>query len=325
MAEKRIHFDVCIGNPPYQVSDGGNNASATPVYNLMIDEIKKMDPENIVMIIPDRWFSGGRGLDKFRQNMINDSHIQKIVDYQNANECFPGMDISAGICYFLWNKKYLGDCRLVNIENGQVDEKTRRLNQFPILVRSNKAITILEKVVNHGCPMLSNYVSSQKPFGLGTYARPDETGELVLRWNKGRGPISKEKVIAGHDLISKWNVIVSRVFFEHAGKSDKDGMYRVISVLDVLNPNEVCSETYVVVNSFDSEEEARNLEKYLKTKFVRYLILQATSSIMITKQSFLFVPVLNFKESWDDEKLYKEFNLNEAEIREIESRIKEMN
>lgn len=317
-------FDYIIGNPPYQVSDGGNNASATPVYNKMIEEALKLQPENLMMIIPDRWFSGGRGLDKFRETMINDGRISLIVDYLNADECFPGMDISAGICYFLWDKNHTGDCKVINVQNGIESESIRPLNEFPILVRSNSAIPILDKVKDKTKTSLSEFVSSQKPFGLRTYAKPENHGDLTLRWNKGRGPISSKNVPSGTELINKWNVIVSRVFYEHAGKTDKNGQCRVLSILEILEPKVVCSETYVVVKSFDTEQEANNLMNYLKTKFARYLIMQATSSIMITKQSFQFVPDLDFTKEWDDQKLYKEFKLTSSDIAEIESKIKEM-
>ena len=167
-------------------------------------------------------------------------------------------------------------------------------------------------------------ISSQKPFGLRTYARPDNEGDLILRWNGGKGPLSNDKVTVGRELINKWNVIVSRVFYEHGGKADKDGQYRVLSILEILGPGEVCSETYVIVKSFDSEDEARNLYEYLRTKFVRFLILQATSSIMITKNSFQFVPIQDFSKPWTDSELYAKYGLTDDEIDFVESMIKTM-
>lgn len=276
------------------------------------------------MIIPSRWYSGGRGLDKFRANMISDTHMKKLYDFVDANECFPGVDISGGICYFLWDRQYNGPCEVVNLENGSENSSHRYLNQYPVLIRSNKAIPILDKVMAENPTTLEKTVSSQKPFGLRTFARPDETGDLVLRWNGGKGPISRDKVSVGEKLINRWKIIVSRVSYEHGGNADKNGQRRVFSILEMLKPEEVCTETYIVVNDFATQEEAENLLSYLQTKFARFLVLQSTSSIMITKGSFLFVPVQDFSKPWTDAELYEKYNLTEEEIEFIESMIKPM-
>ena len=328
------HFDVVIGNPPYQESDGGNKASAVPVYQKFINEAEKVVEDQMCLIIPDRWFAGGRGLDQFREQMKKDDEIKYLYDFGQASDCFPGMDISGGICYFIKDKNYHGDCTFVN-HGASIDKTMKRsLDEFPVIIRSNAAVAILEKIQKRDYPSLSNKVSSQKPFGLRTYVKPTETGDLVLRWNKGKGPFKSEEVTSGKEWINKNKVIVSRVFFEHAGQASKDGNYRVLSVLEQLKPGEVCTETYIVVDTFDSEKEAENLEKYLKTKLVRYLILQVSSSIMVTRNSFLFVPELDFSDSgpinWNtsisdlDRQLYDLFNLSHEERSLIESTIKEM-
>ena len=226
--------------------------------------------------------------------------------------------------FFLWDSNYSGKCKVTNFDSQHSDSVFRDLNQFPILIRSNTAVSIVQKVRNCNEQTLNQFVSSQKPFGLRTYARPDDTGELTLRWNGGRGPISRSKVTSGQEIIDKWNVIVSRVFFEHGGKSDKNGQSRVLSILEVLEPNEVCTETYVVVQSFDNKTEADHLYNYLKTKFARFMILQATSSIMITKNAFMFVPIQDFTKPWTDEELYAKYGLTQEEIDFIESMIKPM-
>ncbi len=319
-----MKFDVIISNPPYQLSDGGNNASAIPIYHKFIEQAKKLNPRYMTMIIPSRWYAGGRGLDKFRNAMLADKSLRELYDYANSDECFPGVDISGGICYFLWDREYSGKCKIVNIDGSKMNEAYRDLDQFPILIRSNLAVSVVEKILSRGEENLAKYVSPQRPFGLRTYARPDEVGELTLRWNGGRGPLQREKVTVGEENIDKWNVIVSRVFYEHGGKTDKNGQNRVLSILELLGPKEVCSETYVVVMSFDNQTEAENLYNYLKTKFARFMILQATSSIMITKNAFIFLPVQDFKKPWNDEALYSKYNLTEDEIDYIESVIRPM-
>ena len=319
-----MKFDVIISNPPYQLSDGGNNASAIPIYQRFIEKAKLLNPRYLSMIIPSRWYAGGRGLDRFRESMLTDKRIKELYDFANADECFPGVDISGGICYFLWDRDYSGPCKMVNIDSGKENIAFRNLEQFPILIRSNLAVGIVEKVLKEKESTLIEYVSPQRPFGLRTYARPDESGELTLRWNGGKGPIQRDKITLGIDIIDKWKVIVSRVFFEHGGKTDKNGQNRVLSILEILEPGEVCSETYVVIMSFDKKEYAVNLYDYLRTKFARFMLLQATSSIMITKNAFLFVPVQDFSKSWHDNDLYSKYGLSDKEIDYIEAVIRPM-
>ena len=317
-------FDAIVGNPPYQIADGGNNASAMPVYQRFVELATTIEPHYASMIMPSRWYSGGRGFDDFRANIMNDTRMRVLYDYASSDYCFPGVDISGGICYFLWDKDYDGPCTVTNAESQIAHSVKRYLNEFPILVRSNAAISIIDKVARRKEQTLDTFVSSQKPFGLRTFARPDENGDLTLRWNGGKGPISSDKVTGGTELIDKWKVIVSRVLYEHGGKADKNGQSRILSILEMLGPKEVCSETYIVVNSYDTEAEAAGLYSYLKTKFARFLIMQATSSIMITRGCFMFVPVQNFAEEWTDEKLYKKYELTEDEIAFIESTIRVM-
>ena len=186
------------------------------------------------------------------------------------------------------------------------------------------SLNILHKVISHKEDLLSNYVSAMKPFGLRTYEEPDETGKLTLRWTKGKGPVEESRITAGHKYIPQWKVISSRVFYEHAGQPDKNGKYRVLSILEVLKPQEICTETYVIINAYDDETQAENLYKYLKTKFVRFLILQACSSIMVTKASYIFVPIQDFSVEWTDESLYKKYGLSQEEIDFIETIIRPM-
>lgn len=320
----KMNFSVIISNPPYQLSDGGNNASAIPIYQKFIEASRKLNSKYMVMIIPSRWYSGGRGLDDFREEMLNDRSIKVLYDFVNADDCFPGVDISGGVCYFLRDATYNGPCKIVNVFGNKSNEQVRDLNQYKILVRSNEAVKIIEKVTGLGEKTLEDSVSSQKPFGLRTYERPDNEGKYTLRWNGGKGPIEKERILNGQEIIDKWKIIVSRVFFEHAGKVDKTGKSRVLSILEILQPGEVCTETYIVVRSFDTEKEANNMYEYLRTKFARFLILQACSSIMITKNSFIFLPVQDFTKTWSDETLYSKYNLSETEISYIESTIKPM-
>ena len=141
-----MKFDFIIGNPPYQLSDGGNGVSAKPIYQLFVEQAKKLQPRYMVMITPSRWFSGGKGLDAFRETMLNDRRIRKIVDYINAKDCFPENSVSGGVNYFLWDREYSGKCEFTTILNGKEDTAERYLNEFDGFVRYNQAVDILHKV-----------------------------------------------------------------------------------------------------------------------------------------------------------------------------------
>jgi len=319
-----MKFNAIVGNPPYQVMDGGNKASATPVYNLFVEIAKKLKPDYVSMIIPAKWYNGGKGLDEFRSKMLNDTKMRKLVDYADSNDCFNGVDIAGGICYFLWDQNYFGLCSVTNNSNGSVIKLDRNLSEHKTFIRDSEALTIIEKVVNSEKEFFNNIVSSRKPFGLATNVKPTETGDIALRYSGGKGLYNRANITAGQDWIDKWKVITSYLTYDHAGRADKDGKKRIISTLEVLPPNEICTETYIVVGTFNTNIEAQNLCKYLKTKFVRFLISQLTSTQHITKNNYAFVPIQNFTKPWTDAELNAKYGLTDDEITFIESTIKPM-
>lgn len=317
-----MKFDVIIGNPPYQLEDGGNNASASPLYQKFVEQAKKLKPRYLSMIIPSRWFGGGKGLDDFRKDTLNDSRFRVIVDYENANDCFPGVDIAGGVCYFLWDRDHPGDCRVVNINNGQRVETTRRLNEFETFIRRAEALSIIKKVQGKKERTMSTVVTSRKPFGLATTDRPLTYGDLKLRWQNGEGPYPRANVTVGIEMIDKWKVISSYVGYDHAGNPGKDGKRKVFARIDILPPGTICNETYLVINYFDTEQEAKNMVGYMKTMFFRFLVSQLMFSHHITKNAYQFVPVQDCKQEWTDEKLNKKYGLSPEEIAFIESAIR---
>lgn len=319
-----MQFDVIIGNPPYQLSDGGFGRSAAPVYQKFVEQAKKMNPRYISMIIPSRWFGGGKGLNDFRAEMLADKRIRELVDYENANDCFPGVDLAGGVCYFLWDRDHQGQCRVKSIVNGNECSSVRDLDEFNIFVRNSLAVPIVRKALALGEPTMDQQVSSRKPFGLATNVRPRQKGDLILHWQNGEGKFPSTEVTNGREWIKKFKVICAKTAYDHAGSPDKNGMRKVFTKINILAPNVVCTETYLVAGAFDSEAEALNLKNYMESRFFRFLVSQFMVSQDITKDRFAFVPIQDFSQEWTDEKLYQKYGITDEEQAFIESVIRPM-
>lgn len=325
---KDMKFDVIIGNPPYQLNDGGGTgASATPLYHLFVEQAKNLSPNYISMIIPARWYAGGKGLDKFRDDFLSDKKLKKLVDYPNSGDCFPGVTIAGGICYFLWDKNYSGKCNIVNMKGNKITSaENRELDEYPFFIRDNQSINIIRKVKKYQEITMSSIVYARNCFNLFSnesgHTNPLK-GDYILHSLKGRSYISPSEIVDRDQLVSKYKVIITKAM-SGGNKPSADGNYAVISTLRVLGPNEVCTETYLCIGAFNAEQEANNLKKYISSCFFRFLLLQALTSINISKDKFLFVPIQDFTQEWTDEKLYKKYGLTKEEIEFIESMIKPM-
>ena len=319
-----MQFDVIIGNPPYQLSDGGYGRSASPIYHKFVEQAQKLQPRYLTMIIPSRWFGGGKGLNEFRSQMLYDDRIRKIVDYEDSSNVFPGVSVAGGICYFLWERDSRGLCEMINMRDIMESKSQRRLNEFNVFIRNNQAVSIVRKALSTNEKRMNEQVSSYKPFGLRTYEKPQKTGDITLYWQKGTGPYKRKDITVGVEMIDKWKVICSRSGHEHAGNPGSDGMRRVLSKTDILPPEMICTETYLVIGNYDSEIEAKNLLAFMKTRFFRFLMSLLMYSHGITKETFAFIPILDMQKTWTDDKLYKRYELNDDEILFIESRIRPM-
>lgn len=325
---KTMKFDAVVGNPPYQLETGSTSRQATPIYNIFVEQAKALSPHYLSMIMPSRWFAGGMGLEQFRNNMMKDVHISKLVDYVNAKDCFPQISISGGVCYFLRDAQYIGDCDFISVFQNQRTIEKRSLDEFSVLVRYNQAVSALHKVLGNTFEPFDEIISPLMPFGLSTKERGHatrRTNDLLLHSSNGISYIDQEKVLKGNDLISCYKVMMSKTSAEHAGEPGKDGKFKVFtSSMKVIGPNEVCTHSYFLIGKCQTREEAECIESYLKTKFVRFLVMLSMSAINLSKLVFGFVPMQDFSKPWTDTELYEKYGLTDEEIAFIESMIKPM-
>ena len=320
-----VKFDVIIGNPPYQMSGGGYGVSAMPIYHVFIDTAKKMMPRYLCMITPSRWFSGGRGLDSFRAEMLSDRRMKQIVDFENSADVFPGVDIAGGVSYFLWDRDYCGECAVTNKYIGGTDAVCKRpLDEYEIFIRSNKAISILKKVLSlHSGCYLSDRVLPSKPFGLRTFYEPVDRG--VPCWfvqRKGLRFAKPEDVTDSWQVLDKWKVLIPAAPI--AGQTDfsKPVGFYYPGNTRISKPGECCTESWLVAGAFETENEARSFLSYLFTKLARFMLLQAVISQHVTKKNFIFVPDLgDYSHEWTDTMLRKRWQIDDEEWEFINSKI----
>lgn len=320
-----MQFDVIIGNPPYQLDDGGHGSSAAPIYQLFVEKALELDPRYAVFVTPSRWMAGGKGLDKYRERMLSDKRMRNIVDYPKLYEGFPGVKIRGGISYFLWDRDYNGPCEIQTVWDGQPTGPAvaRDLDAYDILVRRNEAVPILEKVRAKGEPTLEKRVSSQKPFGLRTFfhGKPDSKklkDPVKLFGSRKTSWIERSEVLANASWIDKWKVFMTRVQGTSAAVETK-----FLSKPIVGEPGTACTESYIVAGLFDTEAEAKNYASYLRTRFARFLVSLRKSTQDAPKNVYAFIPDLPLGRSWTDAKLYRRYKLTKEEIAFIESQVAE--
>lgn len=321
----KMKFDVIIGNPPYQLNDGGGNGkSARPIYHLFVSNAKKLNPRFLTMIIPARWFSGGKGLDDFRRKMLNDKRIRKIVDYDNFREVFPGVDLAGGACYFLWNRDNPGTCEVTNISGGKKDIMERPLDEYEIFIRQNKAVSIVRKLRKlTQIQNLSNRVYSRMPFGIpSTYQPLDEGIPCYFTQRIGRKYVRKQDISDPSNILDKWKLLVPKAPI--AGQTDFSkpvGFYYDGNTI-IAAPGECCTESWLAIGAFDTMAETEAYKSYIFTKTVRFLLLQTVVSQNISKKNYCFIPDLGkYIGQYTDEQLCNMWNITQDEWALIDSKI----
>lgn len=322
-----MKFDVIIGNPPYQLSDGGGrDSSATPLYHIFIEKSIRLQPHYLSMIIPARWYSGGKGLDSFRDSMLHDSHLAVIHDFPETKDCFPGINIRGGVCYFLWSRDHSGNCEIVNHSKDREICNIRPLLEpgCDVFIRYNDAISILRKVQNLQESTFGSIVSSRKPFGLesnfsGYKEVASDVYNITLYRFGNNGYVNKSQILKGHSLIPNYKVLVSK-----ASPGGDEYPHAIVSQPIIAGPLSACTETYLVIQDFKSKRECDNLVSYIKTRFFRFMMSLVKNTQNISKASYAFVPVQDFARPWTDAELYEKYKLSKKEIDFIESMIKPM-
>jgi hypothetical protein len=334
-----MQFDVIIGNPPYQLNTEGFGTQARPIYQQFVQQAKALEPRFLSMIIPARWFSGGMGLDEFRESMLNDNRVRTINDYLTASDVFPGVGLKGGVCYFLWERDNPGDCSVATYYKDEPPSAaTRPLLEkgADVFIRFNEGLSILKKValIETGsanslelpdAKKFMSIVSSIGAYGLESTFRGEakkSADDLKVYRNGGIGYVSRTKITKETHTFDRWKVYIGRAA---PGTGNKDTYpHRIISTPFLGEPGSISSWTYMYIGPFDSKAEAESVLSYLSCRLTRFLILLHKPSADTTKRVYTFVPTQDWTKRWTDDQLYRKYGLSADEIAFIEKMVRPM-
>jgi Eco57I restriction-modification methylase len=336
-----MQFDVIIGNPPYQLADDGFGTSAAPIYQHFVAQAKALEPRYLSMVIPARWFAGGKGLDDFRESMLADDRLRSIDDFLSASDVFPGVGLKGGICAFMWDRDNRGRCSVTTHFTGEAPSTSSRElleGGVDVFIRFNEGLSILKKVVaietgQQKSLMLpadkrfDRLVSSRKPFGLETTFKGKVSrgakDDLKIYQNGGTGYVARKSITAGTGYIDKWKVFTGRAA---PGTGNKDTYpHRIISTPFLGEPGTISSETYLCIGPFDTKAQAESALSYLSCRLTRLLILLHKPSQDTTRKVYTFVPTQDWTKRWTDDELYKKYALSADEIEFVEGIVRPLN
>ena len=323
----KMHFDVIIGNPPYQMKGGAGGSSDSSIYHLFVEQALQLDPQYLSMVIPSRWLAGGRGLDEFRSNMLGSYGIVKLVDYPVSKDVFPNVEVKGGVCYFLQSKAHDGKCEVTSIRGDEELTSARHLDQFDVFVRDPRAIGILEKVLKQEFVGMNSLVSNREPFKFesnykGSRATKKRGDIKIYRVTSGSRQVEwvpREEIQKNIDLIDRFKVLDP--------KAGSDGGQKIPdSVLGkpwLAPPPSVCTGSFLAIWA-NSAEEANSVQSYYCTKFFRFLVSLRKITQDAFSHMYRWVPIQSWDTEWTDQKLYEMYNLTSQEIDYIESVIRPM-
>ncbi|MDX2066486.1 MAG: Eco57I restriction-modification methylase domain-containing protein [Fimbriimonadaceae bacterium] len=323
---KPMQFDVIIGNPPYQLEcDGGTRD--IPIYQHFVEQAKQLEPQYLVMVIPSRWMASGLGLASFRQAMLSDRCIRELVDYPVAKEVFPGVEIKAGVCYFLRDRYHDGDCRITTIRgNASAEPQIRSLGEFDVLVRDSNALSILRKVLAHKEPSINTILARDKEFGwtsnftgIRTKQLADDIPVYYIRKNKRAvGFVARSEVKKSEHLVDVWKLLVPEAY--GAGETEQ---HQILGKPIVAPSPSACTQSYLFF-SIHSRSEAESLRSYYQTRLFRFLVSLRKITQHATHSTYVWVPMQTWDRTWTESELYGKYGLTEEEQKYIASRIKVM-
>ena len=319
-----MRFDVVVGNPPYQLDDDGFGRSAKAIYHLFVEQAFKLRPGYVAMIIPSRWFIGGKVPSQFRKRMLGSKQFRNLVDFEDSSEVFPNVTIRGGVCYFLYEKHYEGKCKVETYQGNKLTSTSDRyLGEFgDVFIRHNEALSIISKVQKKSIKFMNDQVSTRNAFGMqsnfSSYREIQTKGDYKLFYKgRGEGWVDPKFVTKNKDWVHKYKVLSLAAYGTSGSKP-----YQVTSRPKIVDPGSVSTETYLVCGVYDTKKEAEALENYMKTKFVRFLIYLRVITQHIKPDSFSFVPIPDLNRNWNDKNLYEEYSLTKQEIQFIEANIR---
>lgn len=323
-----MQFDVIIGNPPYQMTGGGGGTNDSPIYHLFVEQAIKLAPHFISMVIPSRWMAGGRGLDKFRKAMLGDRRMRELVDYPVASDVFSGVEIKAGVCYFLWAAAHEGECKVTTIRGGEIlGPVQRKLAEWDVFVRDVRALSILRKVLDGGESSINTILTRDTTFGLASnfdgFHEKERSDDVPLnyirRMKRSTGYIDRKEITKNAHLIDTWKVLVAKA--SHGG----DTLPNQILGKPLISPSpSVCTQSFLLFH-IGSRKAAASLQSYYTTRFFRFLVSQRKITQDASHSTYIWVPIQKWDRTWTDDELYEKYDITKKEQAYIESQVREMN